>query len=277
MKKVLSVLLVVVLCFMAVPTAHAEETKTFFITYTSVTGVKPDSTKQDKKADSAILTYNKISRTDFDHYLAVLSKLRFVPFALKSPAADELLYFVYHAASSSSGVVTYNEKKQVLSITTSIDTVINSNESTNKQIAYLDSIKIHNNGSAQGYVLPQFYVFTDKQPIMQGQTASDYVFDGKKCWTEMYDNVPLENIDLYLLFMYKFGCDIEGTYISLDDTSSRVDTVVYNLNQNNETLVRLTCSLDSGNVSVYYNPAPSKPYDLKSGKAFMSMIEMPQQ
>jgi len=276
MKKVLSVLLVAILCFMVVPTAHAEENESFFFTYTSITGVKPDSTKQDTKADSTTLTYNKISRDSFNDYLAVLNKLRFVPFALKTTNADDLYYFIYHVYSGSNGFVTYNEKKQVLSIQAYEDTVFVTNESATKQIAQLDAIKIHNNGSAQGYVLPQFYAIGGDAPTWDGQTASDYVFDGKKCWTEIYDDVSLKSIDYYLLFMYKFGCDIEGTYISFDDTSSYIDTVIFNLNQNDETLVRLTCSLDSGSVTVNYNPAPSKPYDLKSGNELAAMIEIPE-
>lgn len=277
MKKALSVLLVAILCFMIAPTADAEESGSYFFTYTSVKGVAADSTKSDKKADTTTLTYNKITRANFDDYLAVLSKLRFVPFAIKSADGDTKTYFVYHSYTSSFGTVSYNEKKQLLNIQTYGDTICLTHETAAKQISYLDSIKIHNNGTAQGYVLPQFYAISGDEPTRQGFMTSDSVFDGQKCWDEQYSDISLKTIDRYLLLMYKFGCDIEGAYIAFDDTSSYINIIVYNLNQNDETLVRLTCFLDSGSVNVDYNPAPSKPYDLKSGNDLISMIEMPKQ
>lgn len=275
MKKALSVLLVAILCFMVVPTAHAEENVSYFFTYTSITGVKPDSTKQDTKTDSTTLTYNKISRDNFDDYLAVLSKMHFVPFTLKSFDGKSEYYAVYNTYLDTAVMVIYNAEQQLLNIKIYGDTYDLPHDVALKQIKKVDSFKVHSDGSAQGYVLPQFYAIGGNEPTWDGQTASDSVFDGKKCWEEMYSDISLKTIDNYLLTMYLFGCDIKGEMISLDSSASYGRVEIINLVQNSETLVRLTYFMDSGDAIVNYNPAPSKPYDLKSGNELAAMIEVP--
>lgn len=275
MKKALSILLVAILCFMVVPTAHAEENTSYFFTYTSITGVKPDSTKKDTKTNSTTLTYNKISRDSFDDYLSVLSKMHFVPFALKSSDGKSEYYAAYNTYLDTVALVIYNVERQLLSIKIYNDTYDLPHDIALKQISKVDSFKIHSDGSAQGYVLPQFYAIGGDTPTWDGQTASDSVFDGKKCWEEKYSDISLQTIDNYLLIMYLFGCDIKGEAISLDRSASYGRVEIINLTQNDETLVRLTYFMDSGNAIVNYNPAPSKPYNLKSGNELAAMIEVP--
>lgn len=275
MKKALSVFLVAILCFVIVPTAHAEETQSYFYTYTSVTGVKADTSAHNTKADSTTLTYKKINRENFDDYIAILSKMNFVPFTLKSSDGKSEYYAAYNSYIDTAAMVIYNAEQQLLSIKIYGDTYELPYKFATEQIAKVDSFKISNTGDAQGYVLPQFYAIGGDTPTWQGQTASDYVFDGKMCWEERYDDISLKTIDNYLFTMYLFGCDIKGELISLDSSASYGRVEIINLIQNDETLVRLTYFMDSGNVIVNYNPAPSKPYDLKSGEELVSMIQVP--
>lgn len=118
-------------------------------------------------------------------------------------------------------------------------------------------------------VFPQFFASVGKsQPMGNMVSKIDYVFDGAKCWMEMYSDISYPTLQKYIREMILCGFSVEITNGAKSEDNELITTIFHFDNGDAEVIVRYDS--EDGDVCVYYEPGVT--YYLLSGKEYKKYI-----
>jgi len=222
MKKLLSLVLVLVLMLSAIPFAAAENAADVNIPIIlplleTLYSAERTSASASEDGQRAIFVYSDATQDDLDYFM-ILSSIcgtYFMDMELDE-AGGAKGYFLIVPGTAYDGYVLLDTDKDLLYVNTTLDAGM-LNEETLENLTTILSTEIKLPADATGNVFPEFHAVTGIQPYRTGTIADlDIVFDGRECWTEWYGDIGTKEMRLYVTYMTLFGFEV---YVDMIDIS----------------------------------------------------------
>lgn len=201
----------------------------------------------------AYLFYAPASKGDLDYYLTVCAVLGTYAKPMDDSGKE---YRLFVPGSAYAGFVSFDPEQKYILVYTTLDASIFGDEALEDMLGIFSCEVRLPADAGSANVFPQFYACVEKQPYFQTTIeGSSSIFNGQKCWTEMYDGMTNDKIDWYTTIMLLFGFDVRADYIQGSVEEGVTTCVLHYSNGDAEVIVVYTPA--QGNAQVSYKPGVS--------------------